>query len=262
MFEYSFRKIEKYLRYGYISSAGRNHTGMICVHHHGGGQKRRGYKVDFFRRINSFGFLAKIQKTSFFSGWLGLVLYQNGIISYILLADKVKVGDRLYSGSVIPNQKNRQSLVLGSSLALFNIPVFTCVSNLEYFILGGGKLARAAGTSGILASKITDITFLVKFKSGWGFIFSGGNMCTIGQVSNSMHKFLSYKKAGVMRALGIRPTVRGVAMNPCDHPHGGGEGRKSPPAAARSPWGWLTKGTSSNKKKYEKERIKLFKNLR
>ncbi len=75
------------------------------------------------------------------------------------------------------------------------------------------------------------------------------------------HKFIIKKKAGIQRALGIRPTVRGVAMNPCDHPHGGGEGKKSPPSGQRSPWGWLTKGTSTMQKKYQKKRKKLYKKL-
>jgi len=99
MFEYSFKKVERQLRYGYISSAGRNYTGIICVHHQGGGNKRCGYKVDFFRRLNSFGFISKIKKTSFFSGFLALVLYQNGVACYMLLVDKVKIGDKIFSGS-------------------------------------------------------------------------------------------------------------------------------------------------------------------
>jgi len=146
-------------------------------------------------------------------------------------------------------------------LSIFNIPVFTRISNVEYTPFGGGKLARSAGTSGILVSQLSINKFLVKFKSGWGFPLSGWNICMLGQISNPMHKYISYKKAGILRALGVRPTVRGVAMNPCDHPHGGGEGRKSPPSAARSPWGWLTKNTSSNKKIFEKARVKLFKKI-
>jgi len=81
-------------------------------------------------------------------------------------------------------------------------------------------------------------------------------------ISNSLHKFYNYKKAGHIRSLGIRPTVRGVAMNPCDHPHGGGEGKKSPLVGAKSPWGWFTKGTPTNIKKYQLRRKKKFKNLR
>jgi len=196
----------------------------------------------------------------FFSGLIGLVIYQNGISSYIL-ADRLEVGDRVYSGSLIDTDKKSKFLVQGSALSILNVPVFTRISNIEYQPFGGAKLARAAGTSGILVSQLNANKFLVKFKSGWGFKFSGWNMCMLGQISNPMHKYTSYKKAGILRILGVRPTVRGVAMNPCDHPHGGGEGRKSPPAAARSPWGWLTKNTSSNKKKFEKARIKLFKKI-
>lgn len=126
--EYSFKRLQKYLRYGYISSAGRNYTGIICVHHQGGGNKRCGYKVDFFRRINSFGFLAKIKKTTFYSGWLGLILYQNGIISYILLSELVSVGDRIYSGSLVPKGSISSCLKNGSSISLFNLPIFTRIN--------------------------------------------------------------------------------------------------------------------------------------
>jgi len=87
-------------------------------------------------------------------------------------------------------------------------------------------------------------------------------MCSIGLVSNSIHRYLPLKKAGLRRKAGFRPAVRGVAMNPCDHPHGGGEGRKSPPAAQRSIWGWLTKKTPSLQKKYQKAKRKLLKNLK
>jgi ribosomal protein L2 len=98
-------------------------------------------------------------------------------------------------------------------------------------------------------------------KSGWNVKLSVYNLAVLGNVSNSKHKFNIIGKAGVNRLLGKRPEVRGVAMNPCDHPHGGGEGKKSPPSAQRSPWGWLTKGTSSLKKKYQIKKKKLYKSI-
>jgi len=166
MFEYTFKRVEKHLRYGYISASGRNFTGIICVHHQGGGHKRRGYRIDFFRRLNSFGFVSKIKQIAFFSGLIGLIIYQNGIASYILLADKMDIGDRIFSGSIIDSEKKNEFLVIGSALSLLNVPVFTRISNVEYLPFGGGKLARAAGTSGILVSQVSLNKFLVKFKSG------------------------------------------------------------------------------------------------
>jgi len=108
----------------------------------------------------------KLSKALFFSGLIGLVIYQNGISSYILLADRLEVGDRVYSGSLIDNDKKFQFLVQGSALSILNVPVFTRISNIEHQPFGGGKLARAAGTSGILVSQLTANKFLVKFKSG------------------------------------------------------------------------------------------------
>jgi ribosomal protein L2 len=135
MVEYLFKKVERYLRYGYIASSGRNYTGIICVHHQGGGDKRRGYKIDFFRRLNSFGFLYKIKKSILFSALLGLIIYQNGIASYILLVDKMAIGNCIFSGSFIEKEKRRQYIVSGSSLSLLNVPLFTrlCMLNLIHY---------------------------------------------------------------------------------------------------------------------------------
>lgn len=131
MVEYIFKKIQRYFRYGYVSFSGRNNTGIVCVHHQGGGNKRRGYKVDFFRRINSFGLLAKVKKTSFFSGLLGLILYQNGITSYILLADQINIGEEVFSGTTVPPTLQVSSLLYGSSFPLLNVPIFTRVFMLS-----------------------------------------------------------------------------------------------------------------------------------
>lgn len=119
-------------------------------------------------------------------------------------------------------------------------------------------LARSAGSGLIITSKFDD-KVLLKSKSKWNFLISNNNIASLGVSSNTLYKFLRLEKAGKVRALGIRPTVRGVAMNPCDHPHGGGEGKKSPPAAARSPWGWLTKNTPS---KIKKRQLLFKKNLK
>jgi len=140
---------------------------------------------------------------------------------------------------------------MGCSVPVKYLSVFSILNNIEQTYYFGGHLSRAAGTSAILTSK-NNKKISLKLKSGWSLTVSENNICSIGIMSNSQHRFKILSKAGISRGLGIRPTVRGVAMNPCDHPHGGGEGKKSPPTAARSPWGWLTKGTPSKVKKYQR----------
>jgi large subunit ribosomal protein L2 len=123
------------------------------------------------------------------------------------------------------------------------------------------NLVRAAGTKAIL-TKIEKNKVNLKLKSGWNIIISNKCLGIFGRVSNKTHKLENINKAGKNRALGKRPTVRGVAMNPCDHPHGGGEGKKSPPSAQKSPWGWLTKGTPSKIKLYDKIKKKIYKSIK
>jgi large subunit ribosomal protein L2 len=256
---YLFFSTEKKLRLGLLSSSGRNFTGRICVYHKGGGNKKCNYSVDFFRRINSIGFVVKIVKTSLFTSYLGLILYQNGISSYILLSEEVNKYQKLFSGTLLP--LNFSVLNKGTAVPLFYIKLFASISNMELFPFTGSSLVRAAGASAIVTAKFRDLVS-VKLRSGWNVLLSNNCISSIGSVSNSLHKFQNLKKAGKVRALGIRPTVRGVAMNPCDHPHGGGEGKKSPPVGARSPWGWLTKGTPTNVKKFQISYKKKFKNIR
>jgi len=257
MLEYVFKKIKKNLRRGYVISAGRNFLGKICVHHKGGQKKHNNYKIDFFRRINQFGFVVKIIRNVKFTAYLGFVIYQNGLSCYILLADKVSLSDMIFSGSLLLKE-NRKRLLIGSAMPFYYIPLFTLVNNIELKAFAGAKLIRSAGTSGVVAAKRYK-KVIIKVKSGWKYGLSIWNIGTLGQVSNPKHRFYKFKKAGYMRNLGKRPVVRGVAMNPCDHPHGGGEGRKSPPAAARSPWGWLTKGTPSTTTKWRRKKNLKFK---
>lgn len=252
--DYLFHYIGKKLRIGFVPSSGRNFTGKICVHHRGGGTKKCLYKIDFYRRINCFGFLAKQFKISFYSSLIGLIIYENGLSSYILLSENLNINMKIFSGSLF----NKDCLTIGSAIPLTNMKLFMIVNNIELYPFSGSSFARAAGVGAIITSK-TPTTISLKSKSGWNIIVSNHCIGSIGSASNSLHKFLRIKKAGLVRALGIRPTVRGVAMNPCDHPHGGGEGKKSPPASALSPWGKLTKGTPTNIKKHLLLKKKLFK---
>lgn len=206
--------------------------------------KKKELFIDNFRRVNSFGYIIKILKTPFYTSFLGLVVFQNGLSSYILLADNLYVGSRIFCGALLRHDKLNEIVSIGSSVPLLYTELFSLVSNIELIPYFGGLLARAAGSSVIVTAKLDD-KILLKSKSGWNFLISKFVIATIGASSNVLYKFTRIGKAGKNRALGIRPTIRGVAMNPCDHPHGGGEGRKSPSVAARSPWGWLTKNTPS-----------------
>lgn len=230
--------LDKRLSFGYISRAGRNFSGHICVRHKGGGIKRKFQYIDFYRRVNSFCWVVSIYKTAFRTALLGSVVYTNGLSNYIILAHNVMVDSYIYTGSfpvkdLLPHD--------GLTLPLAYMNLFSTVHCIELKPYAGIKLIRAAGTCAVVNTKTEE---RVSLKLNNGSILTASKYCTcsLGTVSNPQHKNEKLIKAGVNRSLGKRPTVRGVAMNPHDHPHGGGEGKKSPPVGARSPWGWLTKG--------------------
>lgn len=131
---------------------------------------------------------------------------------------------------------------------------------MEPYPYYGTRIATAAGTGGVLSTLKKD-KYTIKLSSGWQIQVSPYILVAIGRVSNAHHKYRKLHKAGTARNLGIRPTVRGVVKNPCDHPHGGGEGKGSPPRAQVSPWGKLTKGTPTTNKKYHRERRRIYKQV-
>lgn len=259
LINYSFKTISKKLRIGWVSSSGRNFAGRICVHHRGGGNKKCYYRIDFYRRVNCYGYLVKKFKISFYTALIAFVIYQNGLTSYILWSDslKLKSTDKIYSGTF----GKKVPLSVGTALPLSFIKLFTTISNIELYPFSGSVLARSAGTSVMLTAQLENYSVL-KLRSGWNLKVSNQCICSIGHSSNRTHRLeTGYRKAGLVRSLGIRPTVRGVAQNPCDHPHGGGEGKKSPLSSATTPWGKLTKGTktvrsihSDKKWKFKKKR--------
>jgi large subunit ribosomal protein L2 len=257
MFKYLnflFFNIKNKISIGVRPKSGRNFTGKICVHHRSGGHKKQYYFIDYFRRINNFGFLYKILQCSNRTAYIGAIIYENGLFSFNILTENIQIGHKIYSGSNYINND------LGNSILLKNISLFSILNNIENYPFFGGSITRSAGTSAILTNKNNN-KIIIKLKSGWNLHLSENCIASLGNISNMKHKYICLKKAGKSRSLGIRPTVRGVAMNPCDHPHGGGEGKKSPPSGQLSPWGWLTKGTSSLKKKLEKKKKKLYKKI-
>jgi len=221
--------------------AGRNSAGRISVRHRGGGHKRR-YRVIDFKR-DKFGIPAKVAAIEYDpnrSARIALLHYADGEKRYIIAPAGIKVGAELMSG---PDAEPS----LGNALPLGKIPVGMAVHNIELVSGKGGQLVRSAGTSAQLMSR-EDEWANVKMPSGEIRMIGTTCLATIGRVGNVEHDNIVMGKAGRKRWLGIRPTVRGVAMNPVDHPMGGGEGRTSGGGHPKSPWGLLSKGKRTRNK--------------
>jgi large subunit ribosomal protein L2 len=224
-------------------SAGRNNTGRITVRHRGGGHKQK-YRIIDFKRDKD-GIDAKVERIEYDpnrTANIALLLYVDGERRYILAPKDLKAGMMLRSGADAP-------IKAGNSLLLRNIPVGSTVHCVEMKPKKGAQLARSAGASVQYLAKDGDYATL-RLRSGEMRKVPLDCRATVGEVGNSEHSLRSLGKAGATRWRGFRPTVRGVAMNPVDHPHGGGEGRTSGGRHPVSPWGQPTKGakTRSNKR--------------
>ena len=223
-------------------SGGRNNQGRITARHRGGGHKRM-YRVIDFRR-DKLGIPAKVATIEYDpnrSARIALLHYVDGEKRYILAPIGVEVGQTLVSGP-------ESEIQVGNALPLSNIPLGTTIHNLEMIPGKGGQVARGAGSAATLVAKEGDYA-QVKMPSGEVRIFNSRCYCTIGQVGNLDHENIVIGKAGRNRWLGWRGRVRGVAMNPVDHPHGGGEGRTSGGRHPTTPWGKPTKGYKTRPKK-------------
>jgi len=233
----------KGLTEGKRSQGGRNAHGHVTSRFRGGGHKKRYRLIDFKRA--KFDVPATVERLEYDpnrSAFIALVKYQDGEQSYILAPQRLAVGDQVVSG-------DRVDIKPGNALPLKNIPVGTVVHNVELKIGKGGQIARSAGTYVQLVGKDQGYAQL-RLSSGELRIVRGECRATIGAVSNPDHQNVSIGKAGRMRWMGFRPHNRGVAMNPIDHPLGGGEGRTSGGRHPVSPWGQPAKGykTRNNKK--------------
>ena len=225
------------------SSGGRNNQGRITSRRIGGRVKRK-YRIIDFKR-NKFNMSAEVMRNEYDpnrSAFISLLRYEDGEFRYILSPKTLKVGDKVISGSEVEIKD-------GNSLPLKNIPVGSNVHNIELKPGAGGQLARSAGTSAQIISK-EDTNVQIKLVSGEIRLINKNSLATIGVLSNSDNKNKKLGKAGRNRYLGNRPKVRGVVMNPVDHPHGGGEGRTSGGRHPVTPWGKPTKGyrTRNNKR--------------
>jgi len=223
-------------------NSGRNNLGRITVRHRGGGHKKH-YRIIDFKRVKD-GIPATVERIEYDpnrSARIALILYADGQRAYIIAPDDLSIGDILESG--------KSSLIkTGNCLELKDIPLGSVVHCVELFPGKGAQLSRSAGTSvQVIAQEGRYVT--LRLRSGEIRRVLSECRATLGSVSNAEHQLRSIGKAGAKRWMGIRPTVRGVAMNPIDHPHGGGEGKTSGGRHPVTPWGVPTKGYRTRKNK-------------
>ena len=240
--EITTSKPEKSLLKPIKRSGGRNSQGRITVRHRGEGHKRRYRIIDFKRKKDNIpATVASVEYDPNRSARIALLHYLDGEKSYILAPDKLLVGDRVESGENV-------EIKTGNTMPLANIPMGTHIHNIELHVGYGGQLARSAGGYAQLMAKEGKYA-QVKLPSGEVRMILLGCRATIGEIGNLDHENISLGKAGRSRYLGRRPHVRGVAMNPVDHPLGGGEGRSSGGRHPVTPWGVPTKGFRTRRNK-------------
>ena len=233
----------KSLTIGKNSTGGRNNLGRITSRHKGAGHKNKYREIDFYRKKDDIK--AKIERIEYDpnrSAYVALIKYEDGVMKYIIAPNKLSIGDEVVSGT-------NKEIKVGNSMPLSDIPAGTDIHNIELSPNGGGKIARSAGSSAQI-SGMDDNYCIIKLKSGEVRKIISTARATIGVVSNSDHQNIKIGKAGRNRWKGKRPQTRGVAMNPVDHPHGGGEGKTSGGRSPVSPWGQSAKGlkTRTNKR--------------
>ncbi|MFN6979386.1 MAG: 50S ribosomal protein L2, partial [Gemmobacter sp.] len=227
---------------GMTKTGGRNNLGRITMFHKGGGAKRLYRIVDFKRR--KFDVTATVERIEYDpnrTAFIALVRYEDGEVAYILAPQRLAVGDKVVAGL-------KTDVKPGNAMPFSGMPIGTIVHNVEMKPGKGGQIARAAGTYAQFVGRDGGYAQL-RLSSGELRMVRQECMATIGAVSNPDNSNQNLGKAGRKRHMGIRPTVRGVAMNPIDHPHGGGEGRTSGGRTPVTPWGKDTKGTRTRKNK-------------
>ena len=240
--EITATKPEKSLTTSLSKNAGRDTFGRISVRRRGGGHKRAYRIIDFKRnKIGVPGVVKTIEYDPNRSVNIALVFYADGEKRYIIAPQGLKVGTQIVSGPNAP-------LTVGNALPLKNIPLGLIVHNVELTLGRGGQLVRAAGVGATVVAKEGDYVTL-RLPSGEMRMVFGECMATIGELGNEDHMNVSLGKAGASRHLGRRPKVRGVVMNPIDHPHGGGEGKTAAGRHPVTPWGKPTKGAKTRSKK-------------
>ena len=232
----------KSLTVGKKSSSGRNNLGRITSRRRGSGHKQKYREVDFYRNKHDMeAVVERIEYDPNRTSHIMLVKYEDGKQSYLLHPQNVKIGDKIVSG-------NKKEIKVGNCMPLQDIPAGTAIHNVEMMPGGGAKMARSAGSFVQITGSDNEYSIL-KLASGEVRKVSNKAKATIGVLSNPDQKNIKIGKAGRSRWLGIRPSVRGVVMNPVDHPHGGGEGRTSGGRNPVSPWGQSAKGLKTRNNK-------------
>ncbi|MBM2809383.1 MAG: ribosomal protein [Chloroflexi bacterium] len=235
-------KPEKHLLEPLRKRGGRNNQGRISVRHQGGGHKRQYRIIDWKRdKLGVAGAVLAVEYDPNRSARIALIEYEDGEKRYMLAPHEIKIGARVMSGPTA-------EIALGNALPLRNIPTGTAIHNLELRPGQGGRLVRGAGNAAQLMAKDGDWA-QVRLPSGEVHRIHCACMATIGQVGNREHSGMKLGKAGRSRWLGIRPTVRGSAMNPNDHPHGGGEGKAPRGGQPQTPWGKPAMGYRTRRRK-------------
>ena len=233
----------KKLTKGLTKSGGRNNTGRITSWQKGGGHKKKYRIIDFKRtKLDVEATVERIEYDPNRSAFIALIKYDDGELNYILAPQKLSIGNKVISS-------NKADIKPGNAMPLNAVPVGTIIHNVELKPGKGGQIARSAGSYVQLIGK--DLSYsILRLMSGEVRLVLSTCMCSIGAVSNQDNQNQNFGKAGRKRWMGKRPSVRGVAMNPIDHPHGGGEGRTSGGRHPVTPWGKPTKGkrTRNNKK--------------
>ena len=233
----------KSLTIGKKSSSGRNNLGRITSRRRGSGHKQKYREIDFYRNKHDIeAVVERIEYDPNRTSHIMLVKYEDGERAYMLVPQNIKIGDKIISG-------NKKEIKIGNCMPLHDIPVGTAIHNVEMKPGGGAKIARAAGSSVQITGSDGEYS-IIKLASGEIRKIISRAKATIGVLSNPDQKNIKIGKAGRSRWLGIRPSVRGVVMNPVDHPHGGGEGKSSGGRHPVSPWGQSAKGlkTRNNKR--------------
>jgi large subunit ribosomal protein L2 len=242
------KKPEKRLVKAKKQRAGRDAQGRVAVRHRGGGSRRKVRVVDFKRAKDGVpGRVAALEYDPNRSADLALVVYADGDKRYVVANEGMKVGDAVRAGA-------GADVKAGHAMALRNVPAGTVISCLELKPGKGAQVARSAGTYCTLLAKEGGVGH-VRMPSGEVRLFSLDCRATVGGVGNADHANVKLGKAGRRRHQGFKPSVRGVAMNPNDHPHGGGEGKAKGGNHPQSPWGWLSKGARTRKRKHSDKYI-------
>ena len=240
---------------GKSKTGGRNFQGRITAWHRGGGHKKLYRFVDFVRnKIDVEAVVERIEYDPNRTAFIALIKYADGEYSYIIAPQRLSIGDKVVSS-------DKADVKVGNCMKMINIPIGTIIHNIEIKIGKGAQYVRSAGTFGQVVGRDSG-KVIIKLSSGEVRLINGDCRATIGAVSNQDQKNTNLGKAGRSRWMGWRPTNRGSAMNPVDHPHGGGEGKTKSGRHPVTPWGKPTKGYKTRKKAKPSDRFILTKRKR